>query len=54
MISNNNVIKTIEKLFSILKIMERKHYGNLKIFHSSEKKTRLESKYFILMDKNQN
>jgi len=53
MISNNIIRKTIENLFSIPKIVERKNFEDLNIFHSNEKNTGLESKYFILIDKNQ-
>ena len=53
MINNDYIRKIIENLFSIPKIVERKDFGDFKIFHSSEKNTGLESKYFILIDKNQ-
>ena len=49
MISNNNIIKTIENLLKIHKVVEGKDSGNMKSFLLIKKNARLQRKYFILM-----
>ena len=49
MISNNNIIKTIENLLKIHKVVEGKDFRNMKSFLLIKKNARLQRKYFILM-----